>query len=226
MPFDRKDGYVKQREKEAPVIQDSSQYEPINIGTKVEPKFVNLGKCYSEEEKTKSIILLVEFKDVFVWCYDDLKNFGDGSFQHHILLKLGVNPFWKKLRNFNPKVVEAIFHEVDKILKAQIIYPLHHSTWIANIVPIQKKNDEIQIYVYFINLNQMSLKNNYPLPTMDHILQTISGLEMMSMLDDFSGYNKISVSEQDQHKIAFITPWGTFAYNRMPFELINVGVMF
>lgn len=49
---------------------------------------------------------------------------------------------------------------------------------------------------------------------------------MMSMLDGSSGYNQISVSESDQHKIALITPWGTFAYNRMPFGLINTGATF
>lgn len=90
------------------------------------------------------------------------------------------------------------------MLKAQIIYPIHHSTWIANIVPVRKKNGEMRIYVDFRNLNLASLKNNYPLPAMDHILQTILGLEMMSMLDGFSGYNQICVSKQDQHKTTFI----------------------
>lgn len=46
------------------------------------------------------------------------------------------------------------------------------------------------------------------------------------MLDGFSRYNQTSVSEQDQHKTSFITPWGTFAYNRMPFRLINAKAMF
>ena len=49
---------------------------------------------------------------------------------------------------------------------------------------------------------------------------------MMSMLDDFSGYNQVEVEEKDQHKIVFTTPWGTFAYHRMPFRLINVGATF
>lgn len=80
-------------------------------------------------EKERFTSLLLEFKDVFAWCYDDLKNFRDGKFQHHI-------PFQKLIRNFNPKVVEAIFQEVDKMLKARIIYPINHSTWIANIIPI------------------------------------------------------------------------------------------
>jgi hypothetical protein len=61
---------------------------------------------------------------------------------------------------------------------------------------------------------------------MEHLLQKVAGSEMMSMLDGFSGYNQISVAEEDQHKTAFITPWGTFAYNRMPFGLINAGSTF
>ncbi|XP_059076512.1 uncharacterized protein LOC131875838 [Cryptomeria japonica] len=61
---------------------------------------------------------------------------------------------------------------------------------------------------------------------MDQVLQTVTGSEMLSMLDGFSGYNQIEVSEPDQHKTAFTTPLGTFAYRRMPFGLINAGATF
>ena len=61
---------------------------------------------------------------------------------------------------------------------------------------------------------------------MDHLLQTVAGSEMMSMLDGFSGYNQVEVEEKDQHKMEFTTPWGTFAYHRMPFGLINAGATF
>ena len=75
-------------------------------------------------------------------------------------------------------------------------------------------------------MNQASLKDNFALPNMDHLLQTVTGSEMMSMLDGFSGYNQVEVEEKDQHKMAFTTPWGTFAYHRMPFGLINAGATF
>lgn len=54
------------------MIQSSREYEQINIGTNENPKFVNLGKCCSEVERNKFIDFLVEFRDVFVWSYDDL----------------------------------------------------------------------------------------------------------------------------------------------------------
>lgn len=64
-------------------------------------------------------------------------------------------------------------------------------------MPVCKKNEEIQICVDFRNLNQASIKDNYPLPNMDHILQIVSNSEMMSMLDGFSNYNQINVSRED-----------------------------
>ena len=49
---------------------------------------------------------------------------------------------------------------------------------------------------------------------------------MMSLLNGFSGYNQVMVKKEDRHKTTFNTPWGTFEYLRMPFELTNVGATF
>ena len=61
---------------------------------------------------------------------------------------------------------------------------------------------------------------------MEHIIQKVSGSEMLSLLDGFSGYNQVLVSKEDQLKTTFRTPWGTFAYRKMPFGLINAGATF
>ena len=73
------------------------------------------------------------------------------------------------------------------------------------------------------NLNRVSLKDNYPLPKMDHILQRAVGTQRLSMLDGFSGYNHILVHLEDQEKTTFTTPWDTFMYAKMPFGLMNAG---
>ena len=61
---------------------------------------------------------------------------------------------------------------------------------------------------------------------MDQVLQMVASSKMMFFVDGFSGYNQIEVVEEDQQKIAFMMLWGTFAYKRMPFGLINVGAIF
>ena len=79
--------------------------------------------------------------------------------------------------------------------------------------------------VDFRNLNKCSKKDNYPLPKMEHLLQKVSGARVMSFLDGFFGYNQVAVHPDDQEKNAFITPWGTFMYAKMPFGLMNYGDM-
>ena len=61
---------------------------------------------------------------------------------------------------------------------------------------------------------------------MEHLLQRVSGATVMSFLDGFSGSNQVSVYPNDQEKIAFTTPWGTFMYAKMPFGLMNDGATF
>ena len=94
------------------------------------------------------------------------------------------------------------------------------------MVLVRKKNGEIRICIDFRNFNRVSLEDNYLLPKMDHILQKMVGSQMISMLDGFSGYNQVLVHLDDQDKITFTTPWGTFMYSKIPFGLMNVGATF
>lgn len=116
--------------------------------------------------------------------------------------------------------------EIKKLLDAKIIIPLRYSDWIANLVPVRKKNGEIKLCVDFRNLNKCSRKDNYPLPKMEHILQKVSGSSVMSFIDGFSGYNQIAVHPDDREKTTITTPWGTFMYEKMPFGLMNAGATF
>jgi hypothetical protein len=61
---------------------------------------------------------------------------------------------------------------------------------------------------------------------MEQILQQVSGSERLSLLDGFSGYNQVLMSPPDQLKTTFRTPWGTYAYQKMPFGLINACATF
>jgi hypothetical protein len=120
----------------------------------------------------------------------------------------------------------VIGKEIKKLFDAIIIVYLRHSKWLENVVLVRKKNGEIIIYIDFRNLNRVSLKDNYPLPKMDHIPQKVVGSQRLSMLDGFSGYNKVLVHPEDQEKTKFTTPWGTFMYPKMPFGLMNSGATF
>jgi hypothetical protein len=94
------------------------------------------------------------------------------------------------------------------------------------LVPVRKTTGQIRLCVDFRALNRSSVKDHFPLPSMEMILQQVAGSQMMFLLDGFSGYNQIKVKRIDGYKTTFTTGWGTFAYERVPFGLSNVGATF
>jgi hypothetical protein len=98
--------------------------------------------------------------------------------------------------------------EVKKLLDEKIIIPLRYSEWVDNLVPVRKKNDKIRLRVDFRNLNQSSLKDNYPLPKMDHVLEKVVGDNRISMIDGFLGYNQIVVHEDDRERLFLLLHGG------------------
>eukprot|EP00253_Pinus_taeda_P028554 PITA_28554 len=123
-------------------------------------------------------------------------------------------------------LLPLIEKEIKRMFEAGIIAPIRFSEWVSNLVPTRKKSGEIRLCVDLRNLNQVSLKDHYPLPKMDHILQRVVGSSKISLLDGFSGFNQILVHPDDQDKTAFTTPWGTIKYVKMPFGLKNAGATF
>jgi len=170
-------------------ISQDEHIQDHNIGTQENPKLVKLYAGVSPNFQENYIKLFKNYVDVFAWSYEDLKTYDVNIIQHKIPLKEGVKPYKQRLRQINPLLLPSIEKEVKKLLDAKIIIPLRYSDWVANLVPVRKKNGEIRLCVDFKNLNRASLKDNYPLPKMDHVLQKVMGYFRMSMLDGFSGYN-------------------------------------
>ena len=131
---------------------------------------VKVASKLPQEIKEKYIQLLQKNVDVFAWSYEDLKVYDTYVIMHTIPLKENENPFRKKLRRLNPLLFPMIKKEIKKLFGAKIIVSMRHSKWLENVVPIRKKNGEIRICIDFKNLNRVSLKDNYPLQKMDHIL--------------------------------------------------------
>ena len=111
---------------------------------------IKISKTLSEKERNRYIKLLKECVDIFSWSYEDLRTYNTSIIQHKIPLNQNTNPFRPKLVILNPALLLVIEKEVKKMLDAKIIIPLRFSSWVANPVPVHKKNGEIRICVYFI----------------------------------------------------------------------------
>jgi hypothetical protein len=160
-------------------------YETINLGTPEDPKIINLGKKISKEERKAYLKLFREYQDVFTWSYRDMKTYDTRIIQHTIMLKPRVKPFQQKIQKYHPSLEPLMCQELKKLLYAKIIFQVRHSAWVANLVHFRKKHGEIHLCVDLRNLNRALEKDNYLVPLMEQLLQTVSGSEIFSLLDGF-----------------------------------------
>ena len=96
----------------------------------------------------------------------------------------------------------------------------------ANVVPVPKKDGKVRVCVDFRDLNKASLKDDFPFPHIDLLVDSTTGHSMLSFMDGFFGYNQILMALEDMKKTTFITEWGTYYYRVMPFGLKNVGTTY
>ena len=134
---------------------------------------------------------------------------------------------------------EVVRKEILKLLEAGIIYPVADSQWVSPVHCVPKKGgitvvpndkDELipqriitgyRMVIDFHKLNKATKKDHYPLPFIDQMLERLSKHTHFCFLDGYSGFSQIPVSADDQSKITFTCPFGTFAYKRMPFGFCN-----
>ena len=71
------------------------------------------------------------------------------------------------------------------------------------------------------DLNKACLKDSFPMPRIDQLVDATAGNPQMNFLDAFQGYHQIALAADDQEKTAFLTPVGNYHYKVMPFDLKN-----
>ena len=113
-----------------------------------------------------------------------------------------------------------------KLLAPGFIREVHYPDWLSNMVMVKKANGKWRMCVDFTNLNKAFLKDSYPLPHIDQLVDSTASHQLLSFMDAFSGYNQIKMHDSDQEKMSFVTSQGLFCYKVMPFGLKNAGATY
>jgi ribonuclease HI len=201
--------------------------EIVNLANEgKEPREVKIGTRCTIEQKEALITLLREFHEIFAWSYQDMPGLDTDIVVHKIPLKPECKPVKQALRRMKPEVILKIKEEVEKQLKAGFLSTVTYSDWVANIIPVPKKDGKVRMCVDYRDLNRASPKDNFPLPHIDTLVDNTATNVVFSFMDRFSGYNQIKMAEEDKSKTAFVTHWGTFVYDVMPFGLKNAGATY
>jgi len=104
------------------------------------------------------------------------------------------------------KLTIQIEVEVDKLIKANFIREVQYPTWLANIVPVQKKNGQLRICVDFRDSNNACPKDDFPLPITELLMDATTGFGTLSFMDGFLGCNQIKMDPEDKDLTVVRTP--------------------
>ena len=116
---------------------------------------------------------------------------------------------------------DKIKEEIMKQLNANVVRVAQYTTWLANVVPVPKKDRKIRVCVDYRDLNKASPKDNFSLPNIHILVDNCAKHEIQSFVDCYAGYHQTLMDKTDAEKTAFTTPWGTYWYRVMPFGLKN-----
>jgi len=125
-----------------------------------------------------------------------------------------------------PEVSLKINEEVEKQFNVGFLAMVQYPQWVANIVPVPKKDGNVRMCIDYRDLNRASPKDDFPLPHIDKLVDKTATSSLYSFMDGFSRYNQIKMAPEDMEKTTFITLWGTFCYKVMSFGLKNVGATY
>ncbi|GJP56214.1 hypothetical protein CLOM_g15292 [Closterium sp. NIES-68] len=181
-----------------------------------------------DEEKTseppeKIKELLKEFQDILP---DDLPNELPPyrTHQHDIVEEPGSKPTYRAPYRLSPTELADMKKQI--VSPRKRAHPTIHFAIRCPVLFTPKPDGSLRMCIDYRSLNKQTIKNKYPIPRIDDLLDQLRGATVFSKLDLRSGYWQIRMADDSVHKTAFRTRYGSYEYLVMPFGLTNPRATF
>lgn len=163
--------------------------------------------------------LLLRFKERFP---DSLPPFAaqDHGVKHCIDLIPGSKVPYRKPYRMSPKELGEAKRQVQEFLDKGIIVP-SQSPFGANMFFVAKSDGSLRAVVDFRFLNAICVKQRFPMPNAQDLIDRMQGKTIWSTMDLSSGFYQIALNPEDRHKTAFSTPFGHYEFTCLPMGLCN-----
>jgi hypothetical protein len=187
------------------------------------------GSCHQvtahiEKIKPSKVIKVVsEFPDVFPEELPVMPP--ERKVEFAIELILGTIPISKRAYQVSgPELVE-LKKQIDELLEKGYIRP-STSPWAAPVLFVEKKDGTKRMCIDYRSLNEVTIKNKYPMPRIEDLFDQLRGSCVFSKIDLRSGYHQLRIRPSDIPKTTFITKYGLYEFTVMSFGLTNVPAYF
>jgi len=167
--------------------------------------------------------VLSEFPDVFPKELPGLPPKREIDFS--IELKPGTEPISKAPYRMTTPELRELQVQLQELLDLGMIRP-SISPWGAPVIFVKKKDGSLRLCIDYRQLNQVTIRNQYPLPRIDDLFDQMKGATVFSKIDLRSGYHQLRVKDEDIPKTAFRTRFGHYEFVVVPFGLTNAPGVF
>jgi hypothetical protein len=184
---------VEGLELESVVYTQPIRTRKVNIGMTENPKFAQIGDCWSDET-IYNIADLHEYQELFPNIFLEIKGISRDLGEMEIPLKTGAKTVRQRPYRLNPKYKEKVKAEIDRMLDATIIEIMVELEWISPMVRKDKKTRGIMICIDLRKFNDACLLDPFPTPFIDEVMENIGGKENYSFTDGFLVYHQIKIA--------------------------------
>ena len=154
-------------------------------------KVKNVGANLSSDMKKGIVEFLKRNLDVFAWSHEDMPGISENVIQHQLNVDPRKKPIQQRRKVFTLERNKAIIDEINKLLTAKFIHEVYYLEWLAIVVMVKKAIRKWRMCVDFMDLNQACLKDSFPLPRINQLVDSMAGYKLLTFMDAFSGYNQI-----------------------------------
>jgi hypothetical protein len=195
-------------------------------GTKVEyqakveaTERIQLNQANAVEE----LKVVSDFPDVFP---EELPGMPpDREIEFSIELVPGTAPIYKRPYRMDANQLAELKNQIQDLLDKGYIRP-SSSPWGAPVIFVPKKDGSTRMCVDYRALNEVTIKNKYPLPRIEDLFDQLKGACVFSKIDLRSGYHQLKIRASDILKTAFVSRYGLYEYTVMSFGLTNAPAYF
>jgi hypothetical protein len=176
-----------------------------------------------EEKSLEHIRIVCEYPDVFP---EELPSMPpDRDIEFSIELLPGTTPISKRAYRMDVKDLIELKKQIEKLLEKSFIRP-SSSPWGAPDKFVNKKDGSRRMCVDYRSLNELTIKNKYPLPRIEDLFDQMRGATVFSKIDLRSSYHQLKIRTEDTPKTAFTTRYGLYEFLIMSFGLTNAPTYF
>lgn len=195
-----------------------NQELPPHLLDLYERSTVNIHTQYHDQVKQ----CLIDFADVFSKSSSDI---GCTDAVKHTIKTGDAKPVKQRLRRHPLCNQEEIERQVKDLEERGVIEP-SESPWAANVVLVKKKDGTRRLCIDYRDLNEVTVKDAYPVPRIDETLDALGSAKWFSTLDLSSGYWQVALDEDAKDKSSFVVRNGLYRWKVMPFGLTNAPATF